>query len=75
VVSPVALTASGVDAESKDIIVVKSSNHFYAQFEPIAGKVVWVDTPGALTPDLTKVPYTKVSRPLWPMVEDPFAGE
>jgi len=73
VVSPVALTASGVDAEAKDIIVVKSSNHFYALFAPIAGKVLWVDTPGALTPDLTKVPYTKLKRPLWPMVEDPFA--
>jgi microcystin degradation protein MlrC len=73
VVSPTALTDSGVDAEAKDIIVVKSSNHFYAHFEPIAGKTLWVDTPGALTPDLTKVPYTKLKRPLWPMVEDPFA--
>ncbi len=33
----------GVDPLSKDILLVKSTNHFYAGFAPIAAEIIYVD--------------------------------
>jgi microcystin degradation protein MlrC len=54
-------------------VVVKSSNHFYAGFAPIASEVIHVATPGALTADFAAIPYVKRNPAYWPRVENPFA--
>lgn len=64
-------TSLGVDPTRYRTVAVKSMQHFRAAFEPIARKVVLVDT-GALcmeiyTPEL----FSKVRRPVWPL--DPIA--
>ena len=71
--SPTTVSNSGLDPESRKGIVVKSTKHFYAGYSPIAKGVVYVNSPGTRNPNLTAVPYTKLRRPLWPMVADPFA--
>lgn len=60
-------TKLGVDLGAKKIIVVKSSQHFYASFSKVAKKVIYVGAPGAVTVDLKTLPYRKIQRPKWPI--------
>ncbi len=52
-----------------NIVVVKSSQHFYASFAPIARRVLYVDAPGSVTKDLNQLRYQKVVFPKWPLSE------
>jgi microcystin degradation protein MlrC len=63
----------GLDPGQMKTVVVKSSNHFYAGFAPIASEVIHVATPGALTADFAAIPYVKRNPAYWPRVENPFA--
>ena len=60
----------GIDPATKKILVVKSMQHFYAGFEPLAARVLYVAAPGALVPDFTLLPYRKVNRDIWPLATD-----
>jgi microcystin degradation protein MlrC len=60
-------TQLGCDLAAKKIIVVKSSQHFYAAFSKVAKHVIYVGAPGAVTLDLNTLPYRKVRRPKWPL--------
>lgn len=62
----------GIDPTARKILVIKSSNHFYAGFAPIAKEILYVATPGAVSADFRTIDYTKLKRPIWPLVEDPF---
>ena len=42
-------TNIGIDLAAKKLIVVKSSQHFYASFAKVAKKVIYVAAPGAVT--------------------------
>ena len=72
---PTAFSNVGVDPMDCDILVVKSTNHFFPAFDSIASEVVYVDTGlthGSPYPsDPTKTNYTKLNRKIWPMVDDP----
>jgi microcystin degradation protein MlrC len=60
-------TQLGCDLAQKKIVVVKSSQHFYASFSKIAKHVIYGDAPGAVTSDLKTLPYRKIRRPKWPL--------
>jgi microcystin degradation protein MlrC len=60
-------TQLGCDLAAKKIIVVKSSQHFYASFSKVAKHVIYVGAPGVVTLDLTTLPYRKIRRPKWPL--------
>ena len=60
-------TNLGCEIADKKIIVVKSSQHFYASFSKLAKKVIYVGAPGSVTLDLRGLPYTKIRRPKWPI--------
>jgi len=62
-------TSIGIDISKKDIVVVKSSQHFYDQFAPLAARVIYCDTPGALCKDLSKLDFKRLPRPIWPLDE------
>lgn len=67
---PDSLTLLGIDLAAKHLIVVKSIQHFHALFAPIAaGGVIYLKTPGALTPDFANVPYLTKSLEYWPRRE------
>jgi microcystin degradation protein MlrC len=66
-------TKLGVDPSTKKVVVVKSMQHFHAAYAPIASEVVYVAAPGALVPDWSLLPYTKVDKAQWPFVADPHA--
>ncbi len=60
-------TGAGCDLARRKIIVVKSSQHFYASFSKIAAKVIYADAPGSVARDLNTLPYFKVKQPKWPL--------
>jgi len=72
--APDAFTGLGLTLDDKRIVVVKSMQHFYAGFVPIASTVRYVAAPGAVPPDYGAIPYTKRDPNFWPRVDDPFAG-
>lgn len=62
-------TQLGCDLARKRLIVVKSSQHFYASFSKVGRHVIYVGAPGSVTLDITTLPYAKVRRPKWPLDE------
>lgn len=70
---PNAFSDLGIDLDKMKAIVVKSSQHFYAGFAPIASQVIHISGPGAISPDVASIPYTKRDANYWPKTEDPFA--
>ena len=70
--SPPVFTDLGIDLSKKKIVVVKSSNHFYAAFAPIAAKITYVDCGGPYPPDPLKIAYTKIRRPISPLDANPW---
>ena len=60
-------TQLGCDLLQKRLVVVKSSQHFYASYSKIAQAVIYIDAPGSVTQDLNSLPYRKVQRPRWPL--------
>lgn len=71
--SPEAFTRMGVDLRQKKVVAVKSSNHFYAAFAPLAADVLYVDSGGPYPPDPRRVTYTKLRRPIAPLEPEPIA--
>ena len=70
--SPSAYTDLGMDISRMRVLIPKSTNHFYQNFERISSKVIHVRSPGTVTPDMTIIPFTKRDGNFWPKVENPF---
>ena len=71
-VAPSAFTDLGIALTDKRILVVKSMQHFHAEFAPIAQEVLYVTTPGAMTTDFVNIPYRARNLNYWPRVDNPF---
>ena len=69
-----AFTNVGVDPSARKVVVVKSMQHFHAEYAPVASEILYVAVPGAVAPDFRSMSYTKAPRKQWPFVEDPFAA-
>jgi microcystin degradation protein MlrC len=67
-----AFRAVGADPARYRVVVVKSAQHFYNGFVGLAQEIVYVASPGAADPDVTRLPYTKRTTPFWPKVADPW---
>jgi microcystin degradation protein MlrC len=59
--------SQGIEPTRKRVLVLKSSVHFRGAFEPLASRVIEVDTPGLSNADLAKYPYQHVRRPIFPL--------
>ena len=73
VFSPMVFTELGINPTQKKLLVVKSAQHFYAGFEPIASEIIYMSAPGAIAPRFTEIPYRRVDTHKFPWVDDPFA--
>ena len=69
---PDVFTRLGLDLATRDIVVVKSSQHFYTGFKPIAREILYVNTPGTVAKVFDEIPYTKRDGQYWPRVANPF---
>jgi len=63
---PDAFEQFGIDLADKKIVVVKSTQHFYAGFEPVAAEILYVSAPGAIPMDFKTIDYQKFQSPYWP---------
>ena len=48
-------------------VFVKSPSHFRQSFGPLAARVLVANTPGPTAPEMTRIPFTRVTRPLYPL--------
>jgi microcystin degradation protein MlrC len=65
-------TAFGITADTHRVLVVKSIQHFYAAFAPIAAEVVYMAAPGAVAPIMEQIPLVRADLRKYPWVEAPF---
>ncbi|RMF37966.1 MAG: M81 family peptidase [Alphaproteobacteria bacterium] len=70
--SPTIFTDLGLDITGLRAMIPKSTNHFYQNFVRVSTRVIHVGSPGAVTPDMTAIPFTKRDGNYWPKVENPF---
>ena len=63
----------GIDPGAKAMLLIKSTNHFYAGFAPIAAGIVYIDAGAPYPSDPRRTDYRRLVRPIWPRVEEPFA--
>lgn len=68
---PSLFSVMGIDPASRKILVIKSTNHFYASFALIAAEILYCSagTPYPNNPALT--PYRRAPRTIWPIIENP----
>jgi len=59
----------GIDPPGEKILVVKSSVHYRAAFEPIARAILEVDAPGLSSSNLGRFAFANVRRPIFPLDE------
>lgn len=72
---PSLFTALGIDPLATRILVIKSTNHFYAAFAPIASEVIYCSAGRPYPNDPARTPYRKARRDIWPMVADPLGED
>jgi microcystin degradation protein MlrC len=57
----------GIDPAAERILVVKSTIHYRAAFEPLAARIIEVDAPGLSSSNLDRYAFTRVRRPIFPL--------
>ena len=63
----------GIDLRCQRVILVKSAQHFKAHFADITQHSLTLDSPGVCVADVTKLPFKRLTRPLWPWDENPWS--
>jgi len=72
---PSLFTVMGLDPLSQKILVIKSTNHFYAAFQPIASQILYCSAGKPYPNDPATNLYRNVRHDIWPRIADPFAQE
>ena len=57
----------GINPKAMQMIVVKAAIAYRAAYEPIAGKIIEVDTPGLTAVNPLHFKYRNVRHPLFPL--------
>ncbi|WP_282605651.1 M81 family metallopeptidase [Pelagibius sp. Alg239-R121] len=71
--SPDLFSNLGIDPTARKILIVKSTNHFRGAFETIATDILYASIDGLYPNDPLTNGYTKLTRPVWPIVKNPHA--
>ncbi len=59
----------GIDPQQRRILVVKSTNHFYASFSQISSKILYCSAGSPYPNDPRTTPYQKAPQDIWPINE------
>lgn len=57
----------GIQPERLDVLVVKSTNHYRADYEPMASEVIPVDSPGLVAMNPAQFDHQHIQRPKFPL--------
>lgn len=63
-------TSQGLALEDAALVFAKSPSHFRHSFGPFAARILVANTPGVTVADMRRIPFTQVTRPLYP--QDPI---
>lgn len=68
---------AGLSPEGASVVVVKSATNFRWTYGSFARGWIYVDSPGAATPNLKSLPFSRIPRPLspWDEVSDPLPSD
>lgn len=66
-VDPESARSVGIDPARRKIVVVKSSVHYRASYEPMAAEIIEVDGPGLASPNLSRFAFGNIRRPIYPL--------
>jgi microcystin degradation protein MlrC len=67
---PEIFRSHGITPERQRVLVVKSTVHYRAGFEPLVGGIREVSAPGLCSPDLSLFAHEHIRRPMYPLDED-----
>lgn len=70
-----AFRTHGIEPTRLKVIALKGKGHFRAAFEPIVDRVVLVEGPGITGADLSRLPFSHLRRPIWPIDEVGWSPE
>lgn len=70
---PSLFSVMGIDPTAKKILVIKSTNHFYASFSRIASEILYCSAGTPYPNNPARTPYRRARKDIWPMVADPHA--
>jgi len=65
----------GCRLDTKQLVVVKSSHHFYASFSKVARSTIHAATPGSLTQVAGALSYERIRYPRWPLTPPPSKNQ
>ena len=65
--SPEMYRCVGLEPKDFKIVIVKSPAGFRADFGSIAAEILLSDCPGCAPARIEQVPYTRITRPVWPL--------
>jgi microcystin degradation protein MlrC len=68
-------TAFGLRLEEAALVFVKSPSHFRVAFAPYAHRILSADTPGPTCPNMRRLVFHHVTRPLYPLDTVQAAGQ
>jgi microcystin degradation protein MlrC len=57
----------GLDPASAALVFVRSPSHFRVSYAPIAARIFLADTPGPTCVNMRRIPFTRVTRPFYPL--------
>jgi microcystin degradation protein MlrC len=69
--SPDIFSNLGIDPGSKDLLIVKSTNHFHDAFSRIASEILYVAVDGPYPNNPVTTDYKRLKRNIWPREEFP----
>ena len=59
--------SQGIKPEALSVLAVKAAVAHRRAYDPIAARMLWVETPGPCTGHLRSLPYRKIQRPIFPL--------
>ena len=62
-----ALRSVGIEPTKRQIVVIKSSVHYRADFTPLVREIVEVDAPGLASPTWSRFNFQRLRRPIYPL--------
>jgi microcystin degradation protein MlrC len=72
---PSLYTALGIDPTQKQLLVIKSTNHFYAAFSRIATEILYCSAGSPYPNNPATNPYRRARRDIWPIMANPHGTE
>ncbi len=68
---PACFSVVGLDPLKPRALIVKSTQHFFAGFDPIAREIIYMATPGCGSMDFGTIEHPRVTAKLWPRHSNP----